>query len=477
MPIITEYLQHLPIIPYVMEVTPTGVLEVIYLGESFTRLTGYPPEAASTPAAWAERIHPDDQAAVAQYRRANAGAPTYSFEYRWRLADGNYRWFRDSGTVISGDDQHAQRVVGFRQDITERKAFEQELDDLNRRLGAALADSNISLYSQDRDLRYTWFYNIQRPPKVDDLKGRTAAEIVDAQQVGPWDAIKLQAMATGEPQREVLTYDGKFYEVQVKPIFDAKGEVDGTTTITLDVTPLKQAELDLSLKSRQLELSNAALEQFAYVASHDLQEPLRAVTGYLDLLSQMYTAQLDEQAQDFIHEAVEGANRMRSLIHGLLEFSRIGRSTIPREVTDLNECVRLALKNLEFALDESEAQIEIDSLSTAQVVSAQIVMLFQNLISNAIKFRHPDRTPIVHIGCEATATACKVMVRDNGIGIDPAYHRSIFGIFQRLHTREEYPGTGIGLALCQRIVEHHEGVIWVESILGEGTTFYFTLPK
>lgn len=477
MSIITEYLHYLPIIPYIMEVTATGRFEVIYLGESFSRLTGYAPADAGTIEGWAERIHPDDQAGVTRYRHENAGAPTYEFEYRWRLADGTYRWFRDSGTVVPADNQHGRRVVGFRQDIHERKTVEDELDTLNKRLQYALADSNISLYSQDRDLRYTWFYNIQRPPNVADMKGRAAAEIVDAAQVGPWDAIKLHAMETGQPQRQVLTYDGKYYEVQVKPVRDAKGEVAGTSTITLDVTALKQAELELAHKSRQLELSNAALEQFAYVASHDLQEPLRAVTGYLDLLSQMYGDQLDEQAQDFVREAVEGANRMRSLIQGLLEFSRIGRSTIPREPTDLNECVARALKNLAQTLMETAAQVEVDDLPTVTAVPTQMVQLFQNLLGNAAKYRHPDRNPAIRIHVQASPTAYTIGVEDNGIGIDPAYHRSIFGIFQRLHTREEYPGTGIGLALCQRIVEHHEGVIWVESVLDQGTTLYFTLPK
>lgn len=477
MPLISEYLHYLPVIPYILEATSNGYV-VLYLGESFTPITGYPPEAFTSIEDWQTRIYPADLDDVNAYRQSVAGQTTYSFEYRWLFADDAYHWLWDSGTTLYHPDGSLYRVIGCWQDITERKRIALERDALNQRLHLALDGSPISIYSQDLDLRYTWFYNIQRPPRTPNLIGARSHEIVDPTQVGPFDAIKHRAMHSGQPQREVLVYDGRYYDVRVKPIYDKRGELEGTATITFDISDQKQAELDLATKSRQLELSNAALEQFAYVASHDLQEPLRAVTGYLDLLVQLYGDQLDEQATDFVQEAVGGAERMRALIQGLLEFSRIGRSTIPRQYVSLNACLTPALKNLELTLAEAGTSVAYDDLPSCWVVPVQITQLFQNLISNALKFRHARRPPSIRVAVdEADNGMYRVAVSDNGIGIDPSYHQAIFGVFQRLHTREEYPGTGIGLALCQRIVEHHGGTIWVESALDQGTTFYFTLPK
>jgi signal transduction histidine kinase len=236
-----------------------------------------------------------------------------------------------------------------------------------------------------------------------------------------------------------------------------------------------QAKGELELTVKELERSNLELQQFAYVASHDLQEPLRMITGYTNLLARRYKGKLDPSADEFIGYAVDGANRMRVLINDLLTYSRVHSQQKKSAPTDCEMVLTHTLMGLQMAVQESAAKISHDPLPTILGDDVQLTQLFQNLIGNAIKFRGAD-TPLVHIGCERRADCWLFSVRDNGIGIDPQHAERIFVIFQRLHHREAYPGTGIGLAVCKRIVERHGGRIWTESEVAKGSTFYFTLP-
>jgi signal transduction histidine kinase len=225
-----------------------------------------------------------------------------------------------------------------------------------------------------------------------------------------------------------------------------------------------------------LERSNTDLEQFAYVASHDLQEPLRAVAGCVQLLQQRYTGHLDAHADELMAHAVDGAGRMRMLITDLLDYSRVTTRGRPLEPIDCNAVLAQALANLQVAMRESGALVTSDPLPTVPADATQLQQVFQNLLSNALKFRS-QAPPTIHIGVECQAGDWQFSVRDNGIGLEPQYAERIFVIFQRLHTRREYAGTGIGLALCKKIVERHGGQIWVRSEPGQGATFYFTLPN
>ncbi len=238
----------------------------------------------------------------------------------------------------------------------------------------------------------------------------------------------------------------------------------------------KRAEEALAQKAQELARSNADLEHFAYVASHDLQEPLRMVTSYLQLLERRYKDRLDADARDFIAYAVDGATRMQALINGLLSYSRVSTRGKSFEPTDGTVALERVLANLKVAIEESDAVVTYDHLPTVMADEVQLTQVFQNLIGNAIKFRS-DRRPEIHVGAEYRGGEWLFSVRDNGIGIDPQHFERIFKIFQRLHSHEEYPGTGIGLAVCKKIVERHGGRIWVESQPGEGTTFYFTIPE
>jgi PAS domain S-box-containing protein len=243
----------------------------------------------------------------------------------------------------------------------------------------------------------------------------------------------------------------------------------------VDIAERKRAEQELIRRTEELARSNHDLEQFAYVASHDLQEPLRAVAGPLQLLQRRYHGQLDARADEFIAHAVDGATRMQKLIEDLLAYSRVGRSGAVKELTECSAALDQALKSLSVVLQESNAQISRVALPVVMGIPTQLALLFQNLIGNAIKFRRVDQPVRIEINARRARDEWIISVRDNGIGIEPQYFERIFMIFQRLHSRAEYPGTGIGLALCKRIVEQHGGRIWVESAPDGGSTFFFTL--
>jgi signal transduction histidine kinase len=241
-------------------------------------------------------------------------------------------------------------------------------------------------------------------------------------------------------------------------------------------TKRRQAERELQETAAKLARSNADLEQFAYVASHDLKEPLRAISGSIQILQERYKDKLERSADEVIKHTVDGATRMQTLIDDLLTYSRLTTREAPLEATDCSQIVQEVLANLKSAIDESKAIITYDTLPVVKADSTQLLQVFQNLIGNAIKYRS-QRTPRIHIGVEDKPDEWLFSASDNGIGIAPQYADRIFRIFQRLHTRKEYSGTGIGLAVCKKIVERHGGRIWLESELEEGSTFLFTLPK
>ena len=243
-----------------------------------------------------------------------------------------------------------------------------------------------------------------------------------------------------------------------------------------DVTDRIEAELKLQQYAKELERSNEDLKQFAYVASHDLQEPLRAVAGFCQLLKRRCSEKLNEEELSFLDHAVDGSKRMRKLIDDLLAYSRVHTGKRLAQATDLTEIVRETLDGLQTAIDEIGARVSVGPLPTLYVEPTLMKQLFHNLIGNALKF-HSDRPPRIQITARQQHRECLIAVRDNGIGLDPQFRDRIFAMFQRLHTRDRYPGTGIGLAICKKIIETHGGRIWVDSRPNVGSSFFFTLPE
>ena len=253
------------------------------------------------------------------------------------------------------------------------------------------------------------------------------------------------------------------------------GQVTGFLASVTDISELKKVSEALSTSNQELARSNADLEQFAFAASHDLQEPLRSVTSCVQLLKKRYEGHIDARADEFIAHAVSGTTRMQQLIDDLLLYSRLSAGGQKKETEPLSTALKLALSNLSSAIEQSQADITFDDLPVVSAYKGQMAQLFQNLVANALKFRG-DKKPIIHIGAKKAALDWVISVQDNGIGIEPQHYDRVFKLFQRLHTRNEIAGTGIGLTLCQKIVERHGGRIWLESEPKQGTTFFFSLP-
>ncbi len=261
-------------------------------------------------------------------------------------------------------------------------------------------------------------------------------------------------------------------DVVITELIDEKGNLKGFVKITRDLSDRRKADEEIFRKSEELKRSNAELEQFAYIASHDLQEPLRMITSYVQLLEKNYKDKLDGDANDFINFAVDGANRMRTLIYSLLEYSRTNRIKA-FEYLNLNDVLKEIMRDLTVSIKESNAKIISTELPVIYGDRVLIYQLFFNLIANAIKFRSESQ-PKIHITWKREADKYLFSIKDNGIGIKAEYFEKIFVIFQRLNSKAKYAGTGIGLAICKKIVERHEGEIWVESELNKGSNFYFT---
>lgn len=450
------------------------------------------------------RIHPDDaQRLQHELAAITASAPAgrIATEYRVIHPDGSVHWLLVHVRLAFVGDGAAQRVVvgyGTSQDITPQKLVDEQLrlrsEELARildMLPAAIWIADDAKCTHIRGNRYANdLLNVAPETNVSQSEGSGSPvrlrQFSGGRELGPEDLPMQKAAATGEPQVD--------FELRIErgaaeqdagavillggavPLFDPEGNPRGAVAAFHDVTARKRAESDLYHTVEELKRSNAELEQFAYVASHDLQEPLRALTGMVQLLQQRYKGKLDTRADEYIDLAVEAAGRMQGLIGALLAFSRVDRYGGPIAAVDMEAVLGGALANLQVAIRESAAVVTHDPLPRVPADGPQLTQVFQNLIGNAIKFRTVT-APQIHVGAAALPDAWQFFVRDNGIGIDPEYAERIFLIFQRLHSRRDYPGTGIGLALCKKIIERHGGKIWVESQLGAGATFYFTLPK
>jgi PAS domain S-box-containing protein len=358
-------------------------------------------------------------------------------------------------------------------DITERKRVERAA----LLLGEIVNSSDDAIISKDLNGVITsWNLGAERlfGYTPEEVIGQNVTILIPADRLDEETEI-LSRLKRGEAVNHFETLrrrkDGMLLDIslRISPVTDGQGKVIGVSKIARDITERKRADV-------ALRRANLDLEQFAFSASHDLQEPLRSVKIYSELLANTCSERLDDQALEFLKYLRDGATRMEILVRDLLTYTQVTRVETPIEMVDASEALATTLANLAGAVSESCARITAGPLPVLRVHGAHLQQLFQNLIGNAIKYRCPSRPPVVHVTAECGNGYWDFAVSDNGIGIDPEHKERIFGLFKRLHTNREYSGTGIGLAICQRIVERYQGRIWVESEPGRGSTFRFTIP-
>lgn len=412
---------------------------------------------------------------------------TLQFEEEVQQVDGLHTYISIKSPLCdSGDRPYA--ICGISTDITERKTLEKELTAREKILTAffhAASTVKVGLCIHDPRLRYLQINSTLAEINglsVEAHLGKTVEEAIP--NLAPCILPMLQAVLdSGQPilnaevTGEVPSQPGiqRDWLVSYFPIFGENQKVTAVGVIVTEITERKEAERQLKQLNADLARSNQELEQFAYIASHDLREPLRKINSFTELLAERYRGKLDGKADKYIGYITDGVDRMQQLIQDLLTYSRVGRHELVLEMTDLGELLDRTLMDLSEAIATENAAIVVEKLPQVAVNPVQIRQLFQNLIANGIKFRRRE-SPRIEINAKLEGEVWIVSVCDNGIGVEAQYAERIFAIFQRLHTREEYPGTGIGLAVCKKIVERHGGRIWMESTPGEGTTFYFTLP-
>lgn len=488
------------------------------------RTLGYKPEEvmAMSKEEVISRFHPDDRSSMVSFLSNINDVGEGLRKYRFQKNNGQYRWLSHKIVIIKDDQGKPLYHDGFVRDITQDKLSQKKLKESEVRFR--------SLYESNFDATLITLPDgsiLSTNPAAQKMFGMTREEIIKAGREGL--VVKDENLKQAIKEREKKGYikaeltlkrkNGSIFTGEMTSSYfkDADGTIK-TSMIIRDLTEqikaeknkqellekekqlredleisnhelqntseelytsnkeLRQIQRELKETIKKLEISNTELEQFAYVASHDLQEPLRMVASFTQLLERKYKGHIDGDADDYIGFIVEGSNRMKDLIDDLLAFSRLNIETKEFKQTDLSNILDDVLLSMHTSIEENNAKITHDTLPTVKCDHSQIRQLFQNLITNAIKF-HDKKPPKIHISSEKIGNKWKFSVQDNGIGINPQHQKKIFNVFNRLHSREEYEGTGIGLSIAKRIINHHKGRIWVESELGEGSTFYFTIPK
>ncbi|AFY84936.1 PAS domain S-box protein [Oscillatoria acuminata] len=502
----------------------------IYFNKHLNEILGYLPEEVQKmgPDFLQNSIHPEDWPRVVENRvklMSAADGEIVETEYRMRDAQGEWHWLVSRDTIFSRTPEGStKQILGMGLDISLRKRAEaelleyrQQLEALVERRTAQLQNTNQQLEREiadriraevqlrESETRYrllaenaTDMISTHTPEGVyqyvspscftllgyhsSELIGHSAYEWIHPDDI-PGVEIShravLEVLGPFQFVYRVRHQDGHYiwFETNAQAVCHQEtGEVVKIQAASRDISDRQRIEKELAQHTADLARSNADLEQFAYIASHDLQEPLRMVASYTQLLALRYPGKLDAQADKYIAYAVDGATRMQQLIHDLLQYSRVGTHGKSFDFVNCNDIMTQAISNLKLAIRKSETGITWQNLPQVFGDHTQLLQLFQNLIANAIKYRGLQ-PPKVQIDARELEGEWLFSVRDNGIGLDPKHGDRIFQIFQRLHTREEYPGTGIGLAICKRIVERHRGHIWVESEPDHGAIFYFTLAN
>lgn len=427
------------------------------------RIFGISPGTPMTYETFLATVHPEDREYLDREWMAALKGKPYDIEHRIIVA-GTVKWVRERAELEFDSEGQLLGGFGTTQDITERKQAEEQIKHL-----ASFPQMNPSPVLEIDFSGGINFYNQAALEAVEKLGPEAELGALVPEDLGEIIA------AIREKQEKVFYREMKIKDkVFGQNVYFAE-PFQVLRIYSMDITRRKQMEEKLRDALLELERSNRDLEEFAYISSHDLQEPLRKIANFSEMLVTQYQGRLDEPAERYFGYIIDGAKRMQALINDLLSYSRVGRAELPLVPASLEEILKGTLSNLQALIQESGAEISHDPLPTLQVNPHQMGQLLQNLITNGIKF-HDHQSPRIHLSARQEGQEWVIAVRDHGIGFDPQYVEGIFKVFKRLHSKEEYPGTGIGLAICKKIVERHGGRIWAESEPGRGATFYFTIP-
>ena len=467
----------------VLLIDPDGV--ILYASPSTAKVLGYLPEEIGGSICF-DLIHPDDCDVARRSLAAVSTAPRRPLEFEMRMRDGAGGWRCVESTVTDlSRDQAVGGIVWNCRDITGRRAAEQALQDNQRRLASrerhlqAVLDSMpecVKVLGRNGEVLEMNAAGLRmlEADSPEQVLGRCVYPVIDEADRAAFQALNESVFSDGPGGALEFSITGlkgsrRTFETHVAPLRDESERIVGSLSCTRDVTERKAAEV-------ALRRANEGLEQFAYAAAHDLQEPIRNVILYTEMLADRYRHRLDRQGCEFMRTTIEGARRMEALVHDLLAYARsLDKPDNKQPGTDANEVAGDVLLNLRTAIEGASAEVLCGTLPVLPIYRAHLVQLLQNLVGNALKYRGKG-PPRIEISASERTEGFIVTVRDNGPGIPAAQRERIFGIFKRLHDRT-VPGNGIGLAICRRIISHYEGRIWVESQEGEGSAFVFTLPR
>ncbi len=452
--------------------------KIVFANEALCNMYGYSIEEMLSLTSYMDLISPDEKSKMRNRKQDRLSGNDLS-------QTGETLVVRKDGKVINiGYSRKiiqvgkTTQIISIVRDITGQKISEKKMEEMaaivqasNDAIQTLSMEGIILNWNKGAEKLYGYqaeevvgkHSSVLSVPGMEDEFAFLTNKIINGEYIAPYES--------GRKRKNGSTI---YVSTTASPIYDQSGRASSIAIIARDISESKKSAAELKQKSDELIRSNTDLEQFAYVISHDLREPLRTMSSYVQLLQTRYENKLDDDANEFIHYVVDGAKRMSDLIHDLLSYSRLGNSELVMEKIDCGEIVEIALVHLQETIKNKEAEIFYDGLPEIYASKTQFIQLFQNLIGNAIKFSGPA-TPHIYIKAQPSGNGWLFSVRDNGIGIDKKFSTRVFIIFQRLHGMDEYEGTGIGLAICKKIVERHGGEIWCESEAGHGSVFSFTI--